>query len=340
MKLLVLSDIHGNWPALEAVLQAEPDFDAVAFCGDVVDYGPCPVECIRWLRGHADHLVRGNHDNALGFDLDCRCMGSFREASVATRAWHRTLVGETERAFLRGMLTLDWFAWQGRHFRMAHATPQGDLFEYLPMDAWGERVAGLADDYVLLGHTHVQGLRGFGRTTVVNPGSVGLARDRGGEACYAVFEADQMILKRVPYDVDRTVALLRAAPLLGPVLDMLVVLVVGQEAGAPRSLVRARAIGVMRMREEKGQDNKLIAVHVDDPEYGAYRDIADLPPHRLRELRRFFLDYKVLEGEEVVVEAPLGAAEALPILRDAIAYYAQHQEELRSGRRVTGAATR
>lgn len=43
MKLLILSDIHGNWPALEAVLQAEADFDAVAFCGDVVDYGPCPV---------------------------------------------------------------------------------------------------------------------------------------------------------------------------------------------------------------------------------------------------------------------------------------------------------
>jgi predicted phosphodiesterase len=60
MKLLILSDIHGDWPALEAVLRAEPDFDAVAFCGDVVDYRPCPVESIRWLRDHTDHLVRGN----------------------------------------------------------------------------------------------------------------------------------------------------------------------------------------------------------------------------------------------------------------------------------------
>jgi predicted phosphodiesterase len=151
MKLLILSDIHGNWPALEAVLRAESDFDAVAFCGDVVDYGPCPVECLRWVAEHPDHAVRGNHDNALGFDLDCRCMGSFREYSLATRAWHRTLLCDSERRFLREMPTLDWFEWEGRHFRMAHATPHGDLFEYLPMDQWEERVREIAADYTRRG---------------------------------------------------------------------------------------------------------------------------------------------------------------------------------------------
>jgi putative phosphoesterase len=212
-KLLILSDIHGNWPALEAVLRAEPDRDAVAFCGDAVDYGPFPVECVRWLADSADYLVRGNHDNALAFDKDCRCMGSFREASLATRAWHRTLVLGPDREFLRGLPTLAWFEWEGRHFRMAHATPQGDLFEYLSPGQWGERVRGLGADFVLLGHTHIQGQRTFGRTTVVNPGSVGLARDRGGEACYAVCEGGEVRLKRVPYDVGRTVAALRQAPL-------------------------------------------------------------------------------------------------------------------------------
>jgi putative phosphoesterase len=219
MKLLILSDIHGNWPALEAVLQAERDFDAVVFCGDVVDYGPYPVECLRWVAEHADHVVRGNHDNALGFDLDCRCMGSFREYSLATRAWHRTLVSDSDREFLRRMLTLEWFEWEGKHVRMAHATPQGDLFEYLAMDQWGERVRGLASDYVLLGHTHVQGMRRFGKITVVNPGSVGLARDGGGEACYAVLEGSQLRLKRIPYDVDRTVAILEKAPLPQGIID-------------------------------------------------------------------------------------------------------------------------
>jgi len=95
---------------------------------------------------------------------------------------------------------------------MAHATPQGDLFEYLTMDQWGGRVKDLDCEFVLLGHTHVQGMRTFGRLTVVNPGSVGLARDGGGEACYAVIERGPVTLKRAPYDVDTTVRDLRAAP--------------------------------------------------------------------------------------------------------------------------------
>jgi inorganic pyrophosphatase len=111
--------------------------------------------------------------------------------------------------------------------------------------------------------------------------------------------------------------------------DPLDVLVLGQEDVVPQVLLRARAIGVMRMRDQKGQDDKIIAVHVDDPEYAVYDDITDLSPHRLRELQRFFLDYKVLEGEEVVVGAPLGVAEALPTLRAAQELYERHKEALR-----------
>lgn len=232
MKLLLLSDIHGNWPALEAVLQAEPDFDAVAFCGDVVDYGPFPVECIRWLAGNADYLVRGNHDNALAFGKDCRCMGSFREASLATRDWHHTLVAGPDLDFLRRLPTLEWFEWQAIHFRMAHATPQGDLFEYLRAEQWGDHVQGLDGDFVLLGHTHVQGMRTFGKTTVVNPGSVGLARDHNGFACYGIWEEGAVSLRRIPYDVDRTVAALRSAPLPQRVIDGLVAILKGDAAKA------------------------------------------------------------------------------------------------------------
>src|SRR5262245_49606947 len=118
--------------------------------------------------------------------------------------------------------------------------------------------------------------------------------------------------------------------------DPLDVLVLGQEEVAPGVLMRARAIGVMGMRDEKGQDDKLIAVHIDDPEYAGYRDIADLAPHRLRELRRFFLDYKALEGKEkqVTVEAPSGADQALPVLREAIALYARERDRLRQGDRT------
>ena len=209
MKLLILSDIHGNWPALEAVLRAEPDHDSVAFCGDVVDYGPNPVECLHWVAEHAEYRVRGNHDNALGFDVDCRCMGSFRNYSTATRSWHRSLLSEADRGFLRRLPTISWFQWEGRHVRMAHATPQGDLFRYLTEDEWGASVQGLDCDLVVLGHTHVQGVRTFGDVAVVNPGSVGLARDGGGEACYAVYDGGEIELKRVTYPVGRTVRDLR-----------------------------------------------------------------------------------------------------------------------------------
>jgi len=111
--------------------------------------------------------------------------------------------------------------------------------------------------------------------------------------------------------------------------DPLDVLVIGQEEVVPGVLLRARAIGLMQMRDEKGQDDKIIAVHVDDPECTAYHNIEDVPPHRLRELKRFFLDYKVLEGKEVIVDEPLGVDTALPVIREATAFYRQHEVELR-----------
>jgi inorganic pyrophosphatase len=110
--------------------------------------------------------------------------------------------------------------------------------------------------------------------------------------------------------------------------DPLDVLVLGQEEVAPGVLLRARAIGVMRMLDEKGQDDKIIAVHIDDPEYTEMQDIGDVPHHRLRELQRFFMDYKTLEGKEVVVDAPLGIGEAVPILKEAAMCYTRERNHL------------
>jgi putative phosphoesterase len=219
MKLLILSDVHANWPALEAVLGAEADFDDAVFCGDAVAYGPNPVECVRWLAGHVHHAVRGNHDNAVVHGLDCRCLESSRRYALATHDWHRELLADSDLASLRNRLALDFFEWSGVHFRVAHATPHGDLFEYLPAALWGQRVRGLDADFVLLGHTHIQGMRTFGKMTVVNPGSVGLARDHRGAACYATYERGRIELKQVPYDVSRTLAALHHAPLPDPIIQ-------------------------------------------------------------------------------------------------------------------------
>ena len=233
-KLLILSDIHANWPALRAVVNAENDYDLAVFCGDVVDYGPSPTACLHWVRRHCEHVVRGNHDNALAFNLDCRCMGSFRPYSIATRAWHRQLVSQADLEFLRHMPAVNWFAWEGRHFRMAHATPHGNLFEYLSADDWERHLEGIDADFVLLGHTHVQEMRTFGRLTVVNPGSVGLARDQAGDACYAVLESGQLTLKRIPYDVAETVRELRRSPLPEDVVAGLIHVLTPTAEACPR----------------------------------------------------------------------------------------------------------
>ena len=101
--------------------------------------------------------------------------------------------------------------------------------------------------------------------------------------------------------------------------DPLDILVVSQEAVVPLTLVAARLLGVMRMRDEKGIDDKLIAVSARDPAFADCRVLGDLPAYLLLEMKRFFLDYKVLERKQVLVEDPLGRDEAVRILREALA---------------------
>ena len=103
--------------------------------------------------------------------------------------------------------------------------------------------------------------------------------------------------------------------------DPLDALVLGQEPVYPLTIVEARAIGVMRMRDEKGIDDKVLAVSVRDPAFVDYTDKSQLPAHLLREVTRFFQDYKILEQKQVVVDDLLGPADALAIITDALDMY-------------------
>lgn len=103
--------------------------------------------------------------------------------------------------------------------------------------------------------------------------------------------------------------------------DPLDALVLGQEPVVPLTLVEARVIGVLRMRDEKGIDDKLIAVSIKDPAFVDYTDHRQLPAHTAREMSRFFQDYKVLENKQVVVEEPEGPDVALQILHEALDLY-------------------
>src|SRR5436309_1470878 len=103
--------------------------------------------------------------------------------------------------------------------------------------------------------------------------------------------------------------------------DPLDVLVLCQEPVAPLTLVNARAIGLMTMVDSGKKDHKIVAVAVDDPEYNGFREASELPAHRLSLLRRFFQDYKTLEGKAVEVDELQAAGAALPVIEDSLARY-------------------
>lgn len=109
--------------------------------------------------------------------------------------------------------------------------------------------------------------------------------------------------------------------------DPLDVLVLMQEPMHPMAIVHARAIGGFRMVDDKGVDDKIIAVAVADPAYAQYRSVSELPQHVTKELRRFFMDYKILEEKLAEVEDLYDAPHALEVIGEAVAGYTNKYPE-------------
>ena len=145
---------------------------------------------------------------------------------------------------------------------------------------------------------------------------------------------------KVKYELDKTTGLLRLDRVLYSAVhypanygfipqtyaeddDPLDVLVLMQEPVVPLTLVRSRAIGVMTMIDTGKKDHKILAVAMDDPEFNSFHEAAELPPHRLSMLQRFFLDYKTLERKAVEVEEFEPRAAALPVIEAALERYSQ-----------------
>jgi inorganic pyrophosphatase len=111
--------------------------------------------------------------------------------------------------------------------------------------------------------------------------------------------------------------------------DPLDVLVLGTEPVVPLSILTARAIGVMHMKDEGQRDDKIIAVHTTDPSMAIFDDISELPPHLFREIRKFFETYKDLEGKTVEVDTPLGRERAIEVIIESMELYRREERKLR-----------
>jgi inorganic pyrophosphatase len=107
--------------------------------------------------------------------------------------------------------------------------------------------------------------------------------------------------------------------------DPLDVLVFCQEAVVPLTIIHARTIGLMTMIDSGKKDHKVIAVATQDPTYNSYREADEMPPHLMNMLRRFFQDYKQLEGKAVEVDEFAHAADAYPIIVKALERYSQQR---------------
>lgn len=216
VRTLVIGDVHGNLAALEAVL-VEPH-DLLLCLGDLVGFGPEPGECVRRVRDLARIVVQGDHDRRAAFGIPTADRGHLRWLADATAAAAVGRLGERERAYLGGLPRWAVTSEPGPRCLLVHGAPADALYGELAAGAETSpaELAGVAADLVWCGQTHRQFQAAIGATRVVSPGSVGLPLDGDSRAAYAVLDGDQVWLRRVPYPIERTIAVVRRAGLPAP----------------------------------------------------------------------------------------------------------------------------
>jgi predicted phosphodiesterase len=219
MKFLIVTDIHGNREALEAVLKdARSQYDRIVCLGDIVGYGADPNFIVDWARANVSAIVRGNHD-AVCAGLES--LSRFNDAAADAAAWSRRVLSPKNLAYLK-RLPAGPFLYEG--FDLAHGSPFGE-YDYLCSTSDVAAIRGrMTTPLTFFGHTHDQGgfqIKRNGKVNVinpqslpmglvlaprskylVNPGSVGQPRDRNPDAAYAIYApAERKIeFRRVEYD--------------------------------------------------------------------------------------------------------------------------------------------
>jgi putative phosphoesterase len=212
MKLLVISDIHGNKEALDAVI--EVTHDEVVCLGDIVDYGPSPGECIDLLVEQDIPTVMGNHDNAVAFGMECGCGYEYKHLSQSTREYTWYAISEAQLEFLRKLPLYLEREENGRRLYFTHGSPVS-FYDYIKPDTPENVVEGYIEnidaEFIFIGHSHIPFVRNVRGVTLINPGSVGQPRDGDTHASCAVFDTEtlQADLLRVGYDMESVFKMVR-----------------------------------------------------------------------------------------------------------------------------------
>jgi predicted phosphodiesterase len=240
VRVAVISDIHGNLAALEAVLV---EIDAAApdeiWClGDMTGYGAKPNECVDVVRARSDVCLVGNHDLVVRGDLS---VDEFSPEAAAAATWSKTVLGDDERAYLRTLAPLG----ERAGVSLYHASIRDPIWEYV-VNAEVARACLVKQksDLALIGHSHVPlalhltagTLRGGhaaggseypleDRKCLLNPGSVGQPRDRDPRAAWLLLDLERRLatFHRVDYDIPRTQGEIMAAGLPQRLADRLAV---------------------------------------------------------------------------------------------------------------------
>ena len=197
MKIGVVSDIHGNRVALDAVLSDMPPVAKLVCAGDVVGYNPWHGACVDALAERSVPTVMGNHDRAV---VESAGFGFNSMAGAAVEHARETLTDD-QRDWLAN-LPEERTVLDGR-VKLVHGHPD-DPDRYTRPDEFGPHLLG-DEDVLVMGHTHLQAHQHSDAGVVMNPGSVGQPRDGDPRAAYAVLDTDSLSVteQRVRYDIDR-----------------------------------------------------------------------------------------------------------------------------------------
>jgi putative phosphoesterase len=241
MKILLLADVHANWPALREIRE---DHDICLFLGDLVDYALQPAPCIEWIRRHAHVAVRGNHDHAVAQRAATNGRNGFKYLSGVTRQLTWGCLSPDHLRYLASLPVTRSVTIADTRFLLVHATPRDPLEEYASNDPafWARRLQNVAADVICVGHTHQPYVLRVGDKLVINPGSVGQPRDGDPRASYAVWEDGHVELKRVAYPVDEVIKGIDASPLPEPAKRLSAE--VFRTGGACPEACRAEPVGI------------------------------------------------------------------------------------------------